>query len=343
MRIGSNPTKEDNQLSASNYHRVIIPVYIPNLSGYFEDGLRILKACLQSLFNTTHNKTAITIINNACCEEVSEYLLQELRNGKLDQIIFNKENRGKIDPPISAIRGVHEPLVTITDADVLFLKGWQEETERIHHNIPGAGMVCPVPSSKAGNIYTTATWVYGLLNFSLHFEPVPNPEAMFHFAHSIGNDQFYNQAHLSQFLTITCKNEKVAVGGGHFVATVKRSVFKYAPPNPSFKKISGGSENKYLDEPNDKGGFLRVATLNNYAYHMGNKYENWMTDTIPSNSDVHTTSFTAADFVPKVPFYLKFGFAFRYKLISYFLKSTFYKKTFAKSLGLKKEYIDSYF
>ena len=50
MRIGNNPEKEQNILEVDAYHRVVIPVYIPNLTEpYFKDGLKILSVILPPL------------------------------------------------------------------------------------------------------------------------------------------------------------------------------------------------------------------------------------------------------------------------------------------------------
>ena len=68
------------------------------------------------------------------------------------------------------------------------------------------------------------------------------------------------------------------MGCGHFVATFRAEVFESGPQEVCQHKIVGGSENKYLDIPNDKAGYLRVATLGNYAYHLGNIHEKWMDD-----------------------------------------------------------------
>ena len=49
MRLGNTPTKEKPELTDYLRHRVIIPVYIPTLEGYYKDALAILKLCLESL------------------------------------------------------------------------------------------------------------------------------------------------------------------------------------------------------------------------------------------------------------------------------------------------------
>ena len=44
MRIGLNPHKDKLQEESDYIHQVIIPVYIPNMDGYFKDVFEILKA-----------------------------------------------------------------------------------------------------------------------------------------------------------------------------------------------------------------------------------------------------------------------------------------------------------
>ena len=81
MRVGFNPNK-DKQINTSDYfHQVIVPVYVPNLEGYFKDGLTILKYCIESLLKTSHSQTYFTIVNNGSCTEVIEYLV-DLKHNK---------------------------------------------------------------------------------------------------------------------------------------------------------------------------------------------------------------------------------------------------------------------
>ena len=73
MRLGSNPNKQVDQEEQSKYlHQVIVPVYIPNEEGYFVDALKILKISIDSLCNTVHDRTYITVVNNG---EVSQIIL----------------------------------------------------------------------------------------------------------------------------------------------------------------------------------------------------------------------------------------------------------------------------
>jgi len=63
-------------------------------------------------------------------------------------------------------------LVTIADSDVFFKQNWQHEVEEIFNNFNYAGMVSPVPSSKAFNSFTNANWFYGVFKGKLKFEKV---------------------------------------------------------------------------------------------------------------------------------------------------------------------------
>ena len=284
MRKGFNPEKGNKDIHIENYHRVIIPVYIPHFEGYFEDSFEIFKLCIQSLLKTVHKKTRITIYNNNCHLLVKEFIDEQFeKNSLIDQVFHSKENLGKINAILAASKGNLEPLITITDADVLFEKGWQSAVEEVFVNFPEAGMVSPVPISKVLSNYTSSTWFYGFFKGKLKFEDVLNPQAMHKFDLSLGNkESLYKPIHLEKYLVL--KNRKksgaAVVGCGHFVATLKRAVFDLGTSEPALIKIVGGVEAKFIDKPNDDLGYLRLATKENYAFHMGNKIENWMFDIV---------------------------------------------------------------
>lgn len=98
---------------------------------------------------------------------------------------------------------------------------------------------------------------------------------------SLGNKKMmYESIHLDKYLILqnATKNCEAVFGCGHFVATLKRDVFDKGSNEPAFIKIMGGVETKFIDEPNEKLGYLRLATKGNFTYHMGNKTEAWMYD-----------------------------------------------------------------
>lgn len=282
MRLGRNPEKENTKIQIDSYHRVIVPVYIPNLDeDYFKDGLKILKLCLESLLLTIHDKTRISLINNNSCEEVSTYLRDIYsKNSAIDQLLDSKVNLGKVNALYTAIKGNLEPLFTVADSDVMFLPKWQEQVELVMERFPEAGMVSPVPSigSLKGS-YLRSTIGFAYKNGGPKLEKVKNIEGIRNFQRSIGNDQHFAEE-TTEYYTLCRGDLKVVMGCGHFMATIRAGVFKNSPNHPSIHKIVGGSEKLYIDKPNDRGGYLKLSTHDNYGYHMGNKWESWMDDNI---------------------------------------------------------------
>lgn len=279
MRIGYNPNK-DKELSAPDFiHQVIIPVYIPNHEGYFKDSLEILNYCLQSLFKSSHKKTFFTIINNGSDEKVVHYLNGLLANNSIHELIHTV-NIGKLNAILKGISGQKFQLVTVTDADVLFLTNWQSETYKIFQKFPKAGVVCPTPSSKSFNDKTFNVLSELFFSKKLKFTDVKNPDGLISFAKSIGNPNFYNESHLQKILVVEQDGLNAVVGAGHFVATYRHDVFKNVGITYTNYVLGGDSEYKILDLPSIKKGLWRLSTYDNYAFHLGNVSEPWMQNTL---------------------------------------------------------------
>jgi hypothetical protein len=275
MRVGFNPHKDKTQATSDYFHQVIIPVYIPNQEGYFEDSFKILKLCLDSLFKTIHNKTSITIVNNGSCIGVVDYLNDLFQKNKIQEVIHTS-NIGKLNAVLKGISGNSFPLITVSDADVLFLNGWQGASYSVFNAFPKTGAVCPTPSSRSLRTYTAN--VYWDLFFSnkIKCTPVVNPDALKMFGLSVGDANFYNQFQLKKYLTVTNEDKKAVVGAGHFMTTYRGEVFNNLENRFTKYKLGGDSEGQFLDIPVVKKGFWRLSTADNYAYHMGNILEGWM-------------------------------------------------------------------
>ena len=332
MRVGSNPEKFNKEISTSVYHRIVIPVFIPNFEGYFKDAFEIFKLNIESLLITVHNKTRITIYNNNSIDEIKDYIDTLYKNNELiDQVFHSKENLGKINAILSSVKGNLEPLITITDADVLFKHDWQKEVESVFLDFPNSGMVSPVPNSKAYNHLASNNWFYGIFGkASIRFENVKDPKAMKRFDDSLGDQVFlYDAIHLEKYLVLNAFGKKAVMGCGHFVATLRREIFDKGSNSPAFIKINGGVEGEFIDKPNEILGYLRLATLNNYAFHLGNIPEKWMQDEFkilklrgPNSASINNNLFYPKPFSR---WKLFLGKAIRKILLSRFLKEKYFK------------------
>lgn len=338
MRIGLNPNK-DVHINKSKYiHQIVIPVYIPNEEGYFKDGLKIFKLCLKSLFNSIHDKTFITIINNGSSQKVKLFVDNLYEEKKVHEVIHT-ENIGKINAIIKGLVGNDIELVTISDADVYFLSNWQKETIKIFNHVPKVGVVGIVPQFKMYEAYCGNVIFDNIFNDKLKFTPVKDPEGLKLFYDSIGWERDYNQDYLKYNLGIEINSSLTAlIGSGHFVATYKKDMFKEVTSHIGYKL--GGISEKYLDLAPLKKGYWRLSTECNFAYHMGNTWENWMETAIfnPNNNNNNNISsnFNKNKGVSAL------GYFFKNRLFVKFLSFPFLNKWFLKWKGLPKEMLNEY-
>lgn len=343
MRIGANPNKDKEFKDTIYQHQVVIPVYIPNLLDYFKDTFRIFKICIKSLIKTINNQTYITIINNGSCEFVKEYIDKQYQLGNIHEVIHTT-NIGKSNAILKGIKGHYFKYITISDADVFFVKGWQEETMTIFNAYLKAGVVGIVPQFRlyadmSNNVLFDNFW-----SKKLQFSKVKNPEAIISFIKSIGWKDDYNKDYLKLHLTLTSKENpkvKAVVGSGHFVATYKRETIGDCIREVINEKLSSKYDRQILDAPVLKVGGWRLTTEDNYAYHMGNVYEDWMDELLltlidetnkknilmKNQNDLHSSMFM----------YVVKNHLFR-KLLS----NNYFMKLFLKFKGLPKNMINNY-
>jgi hypothetical protein len=276
MRVGNNPNKFSGKEVQRYAHQVIIPVYIPNEDGYFKDSFTIFQLCIQSLLATTHSSTYITIVNNGSGKIVVDYLNALAVENKIQEVIHTT-NIGKINAVLKGIVGVHADVVTVTDQDILFKENWQSATFEVFNSFESVGVVGLIPMFNSYKSYSSSVIFDFLFSKKLQFTHVKNPEDMVKFYDSILESHDYNIKSLDGYLTIQSKNGLYAVvGSGHVVASYRKSVFDSLSSSFTKELLSAQSDRDYLDLPPLKLGFYRLTTDENYAYHMGNGFENWM-------------------------------------------------------------------
>lgn len=337
MRVGYNPNKDKSQYPNDFFHQVIIPVYIPNEEGYFKDSLKILKYCLESLFRTCHNKTYFTVVNNGSCQEVVDYLTALKRENKINEIIHTTAI-GKLNAILKGLTGHKFDLITITDADVLFLNNWQRASYEIFDAFKKAGAVGCTPSSKTLRQYTSNILIENFFSSKLNFTKVLNPDAMKMFANSIGNSAFYNDVHLKKCLTIISQNTKAIVGTGHFATTYQGRIFESLKAKHTSYCLGGDSESFFLDKPVEEKGYWRLTTKDNYTYHMGNVFEDWMNNVYSSliQEVIEVNAPLNSNYKPRIRFNLFMKLFFR------ILNKKFFWELFLRYKGLTKKEAQNY-
>lgn len=325
MRIGSNPQKNERKMKMTTHHRIVIVVYIPNEDGFYKNSFEVFKLCLESLVTTINSNAAITIVNNGSNSKVTEFLNLYLKEKKIDTLISHNLNIGKIDALIGAARGAREPYITLSDSDILFVKGWQEKVEEIFFKFSDVGSVSPIP--VRGLYSGTSSVLRKILFKKIKLNFIPIPENFINYNKYLESINWELGKDIDENWPVIEKNGiKAIIGSGHQVLTLDRDIlFKTTPSNPSLTLVGNLSEHNYVDIPIDKAGKMRLSTYNNYAFHMGNKLESWMIDTQVDNAKFSDVKNSYKGIVSPSPdlFNLKINDKW------YVLKKMIIKKTFS--------------
>jgi len=326
MRVGSNPQKQERKITLSTHHRVVIVVYIPNEEGFYKDSFEVFKMCLNSLVSTINSKAALTIVNNGSHKKVTDFLNGYLEEKKIDTLISHNTNIGKMDALIGAARGAREKYITLTDSDILFVKGWQEKVEEVFAIFPSVGSVSPIPV-RTGLYAGTSSVLKQILFGKIKFKFISIPENFINYNKFLESINWDLDSQDDKNWPVIEKNGiRAIIGSAHQVLTVDRDIlFKTTPSNPSFILVGNLSEHNYVDVPVDKANKLRLSTYNNYAFHMGNKLESWMIDVQENNVKRFDNNIKKDEIVTSSPDLFNSKMSFEW----YGLKKMVIKKMFA--------------
>ncbi|NJW53659.1 glycosyltransferase family A protein [Salinimicrobium oceani] len=301
MRTGINPEKLKLEKNLRKFHRIIIPVYIPNLTEeYYKENLRIFEFCLASLCRTINYETsAITVLNNNSIPEVTNLINDYLKAGAVDKHVQFKENRGKVNASLSEAKASFEPFITISDADVLFFSGWEKAVFKIFETFPKAGVVSPLPLQNLAFNNNSSVFFDNFLLRRIKYDKKVSDEDCDLFIKGMGNPALmwrnknkYSWREKQYYIE---DQVPAIIGAGHFVATYRREIFKAENPFPDWK-FKNGFENIYFDEPADRLGWYRLSTAEHYAYHIGNKI-----DEIVKNHKYEEEKKLEVDFISQIP------------------------------------------
>lgn len=278
MRKGINPEKSKGEKNRRYRHRIIIPVYIPNLEeDYYKESFEVFKVCLDSLINSINNDySSITLINNASIPIVEDYLNKFLNNGLIDKKVSFSENKGKVYAVLAEAKAAFEPYVTIADADVYFCKGWENAVSEVFEKVPRAGVVSPAPSPHMAFYHNVSVFSDLYLMNKLGYDKRVDDEDCELFLKGMGNDSLFERSgrpfNWKQKQYYLKGGSNSIVGAVHFVATYRSSIFRDSHLFPAIK-FENGYEEDFLDRLADIRGWYRLSLSQTCAYHMGNKLE----------------------------------------------------------------------
>jgi len=280
MRQGQNPQKNNASYTVPPEEiTVAVLTYIPDKMGYFEHVLDSLKLCLASIREHADQPFDLLVLDNGSCEEVRAYLREELAQGRIEYLIMNKRNVGKLNAVFQMLSAAPGDFIFYSDGDIYYKPGWMQAHLDVLKAYPNVGLVGGIPLRNQANYYTdhTLRWTAEQADHLICQKGDLIPEDWTReFLISVDQEEFIeNWIHLSD-CKVTYKGISAYAGASHMQYLISRQAFGAIPRFRSDKALSAEND-MYIDNFLENAGYLRLSTDRPYVYHIGNAIsEAWL-------------------------------------------------------------------
>jgi glycosyltransferase involved in cell wall biosynthesis len=272
MRIGKNPSKHAVAARSSAPTTVALLVYVPFETGYFREGLDVLKLCLQSIYQNTTLPHDIFVFDNGSTKSVVDLLVAEHRSGRIQYLALAGANIGKAAALNFIIGATPGEFLAYTDGDAFLFPGWLEAHMQILETFPDVGIVNGLPARHLMNWATESTVSIATDHPDIGIESgklIPE-ETLKSICEGTGRsfDEYLKETHEVDDLRLTCRGVQAFVGAHHFQFLARKSTLLKVGPVPVSSAL--GTSELEFDQMMDKRGYLRLSTAEQYVFHLGN-------------------------------------------------------------------------
>ncbi len=270
MRVGQNPVKSMDSVVGPAPTTVLVISHIPFLAGYYAQSLEILKRCLGSIRENTEAKYDLMLFDNASCEEVRGFLLEQEDVGNIDFLLLTERNLGKSGAWNMAFAAAPGETIAYADSDVYFHPGWLKPHLDALQAFPKTGMVTGMPLLTPEKYSTkTIDWAASQKDVKLERGQFISWEEFWRHASSLGDTEekaktFYAN---NESIQITREGKRYFVGAGHFQFVGRKAILQELLPFPAERPMG---RVRMLDEMMNQKSYLRLSLPDWHVHHMGN-------------------------------------------------------------------------
>lgn len=268
MRKGQNPAKLAKTVAKPERITVAVLNYIPFISGFYTEGLDVLRVSLQSMRQEAGLPFDLMIFDNGSCPEVRDFLIQEKEAGRIQYLLLSEKNLGKGGAWNIILAGAPGEIIAYADSDILYSPGWLVRSVELLENFPQVGMVTARPF-RTNPEYHTATRAWATENAALVDGQFIPWETFWEFNRSLGQDEAENRKVYAetQDWKITYKGLTAMAGASHwqFVA-YKRTLAHFLP----FEMDKPMGQVKQLDMRMNEAGYLRLMVSDPLVMNLSN-------------------------------------------------------------------------
>jgi glycosyltransferase involved in cell wall biosynthesis len=268
MRKGQNPAKSAKTVAKPERITVALLNYIPFLSGFYAEGLDVLKVSLESMRNDAGLPFDLMVFDNGSCEEVRDFLVKEKEEGRIQYLILSEKNMGKGGAWNVMLAGAPGEIISYTDSDVLFYPNWLKKSVELLETYPNVGMVTARPFRTPEKfLQASLKWSKG--NCELNQGDILPYEWFYEFSITLG----FSDKELKKIYSETTdyyviyKSLPAYLGASHWQFTAYKDVLAEFLP---FNMDKPMGQVRQLDERMDAAGYLRLMPVDRYAQNMSN-------------------------------------------------------------------------
>jgi glycosyltransferase involved in cell wall biosynthesis len=277
MRQGQNPAKQGLKAYQVKPLGIATLSYIPSQDGFFKQSLEVLEYQIASLHTATTDFDLL-VFDNGSCQAVRERLHELHRQGLIHFLFLSQVNIGKIGAINWLLSAMPHDWICYTDGDMFFRPGWFEHSRAIYDAFPSAGLVFAQPTLN--DTLRGAAHARHALEGDPRYEVaealIPE-EAVREYALGLGISEKMVKRFLEKpVLTVKEKTSgtRAIMAGAHNQFLLKREVARRIIPLPTQFALSQ-VEDRAFNQKVDELGYLQLSTLEPYAFHAGNRLDDW--------------------------------------------------------------------
>lgn len=268
MRKGQNPAKFAQTVAKPERITVAVLNYIPFLSGFYAEGLDVLKVSLESMRRDPGLPFDLLVFDNGSCPEARDWLIAEKEAGRIQYLLLSEKNLGKGGAWNIILAGAPGEIIAYSDSDILYYPGWLSRSVELLETFPNVGMVTARPF-RTNPDYHTATRAWAQKNAALEDGQFIPWETFWEFNRSLGQDETENRKIYAETRDwkITYQEKTAFTGASHWQFVAYKSTLAQFLPFDMDKPMG---QVKQLDQRMNAAGYLRLMVSDPLVMNLSN-------------------------------------------------------------------------